>query len=61
MCLGREDAADLRGPLRAASDDEMLDEAIDAAIALKPKGHDFMIDRRHAAPAVTRAMSMTGG
>ena len=61
MCLGREDAADLRGPLRASADHEMLDEAIAAAIARKPKGHDFMIDRRHAAPAVARAMSMTGG
>jgi len=61
MCLGRADAADLRGPLRASADDEMLDEAIDDAIARKPKGHDFMIDRRHAAPAVARAMSMTGG
>jgi len=61
MCLGREDAADLRGPLRASANDEMLDEAIAAAIARKPKGHDFMIDRRHAAPAVARAMSMTGG
>jgi cyclic pyranopterin phosphate synthase len=61
MCLGQEDAADLRGPLRASSDDGMLDEAIDAAIARKPKGHDFMIDHRHSAPAVARAMSMTGG
>lgn len=61
MCLGQEDAADLRSPLRASSDDGMLDEAIDAAIARKPKGHDFMIDRRHSAPAVARAMSMTGG
>jgi cyclic pyranopterin phosphate synthase len=61
MCLGQEDAADLRGPLRASSDDGMLDEAIDAAIARKPKGHDFMIDRRHLAPALARAMSMTGG
>jgi cyclic pyranopterin phosphate synthase len=61
MCLGREDAADLRAPLRASSDDGMLDEAIDAAIARKPEGHDFMIDRRHSVPAVARAMSMTGG
>jgi GTP 3',8-cyclase len=61
MCLGQEDAADLRGPLRASSDDEMLDEAIDEAIARKPKGHDFMIDRRHTVPAVSRPMSMTGG
>ncbi|MDE2184942.1 MAG: GTP 3',8-cyclase MoaA [Alphaproteobacteria bacterium] len=61
MCLGQEDAADLRGPLRASSDDEMLDDAIEAAIARKPKGHDFMIDRRHSGPAVPRTMSMTGG
>ena len=61
MCLGQNDAADLRGPLRATSSNEMLDDAIDEAIARKPKGHDFMIDRRHAAPAVARAMSMTGG
>ncbi|MDE2133908.1 MAG: GTP 3',8-cyclase MoaA [Alphaproteobacteria bacterium] len=61
MCLGQEDAADLRSPLRTSADDRMLDEAIDAAIARKPKGHDFMIDRRHSAPAVARAMSMTGG
>ena len=61
MCLGQEDAADLRGPLRATSDDEMLDEAIQDAIARKPKGHDFVIDRRHSTPAVPRAMSMTGG
>jgi GTP 3',8-cyclase len=61
MCLGQEDAADLRTPLRAARDDTMLDKAIEAAIRRKPKGHDFMIDRRHSAPAVTRPMSMTGG
>jgi len=61
MCLGQEDAADLRAPLRAAEDDRLLDEAIDHAIARKPKGHDFLIDRRHSAPAVRRPMSMTGG
>ncbi len=61
MCLGQEDAADLRGPLRASKDDEMLEEAIDEAISRKPKGHDFMIDRRHTGPAIRRPMSMTGG
>ncbi len=61
MCLGQDDAADLRGPLRASKDDEMLEEAIDEAITRKPKGHDFMIDRRHTTPAVRRPMSMTGG
>ena len=47
MCLGQEDAADLRGPLRASESDEPLREAIVAGIARKPKGHDFVIDRRH--------------
>jgi cyclic pyranopterin phosphate synthase len=61
MCLGQEDAADLRAPLRASRDDAPLSAAIDAAIARKPKGHDFVIDRRHRAPALARPMSMTGG
>ena len=60
MCLGQEDAADLRGVLRASSTDDRLMEAIDAAIARKPKGHDFVIDRRNR-PAVSRQMSVTGG
>lgn len=60
MCLGQEDAADLRAPLRASEGDELLHAAIDAAIARKPKGHDFVIDRR-ATPAVGRHMSVTGG
>jgi cyclic pyranopterin phosphate synthase len=61
MCLGQDDAADLRAPLRASPDDALLADAIDAAIARKPKGHDFIIDRRHKRPAVARAMSLTGG
>jgi cyclic pyranopterin phosphate synthase len=61
MCLGQEDAADLRAPLRQSLDDAALLAAIDAAIARKPKGHDFVIDRRAAKPAVARHMSMTGG
>jgi cyclic pyranopterin phosphate synthase len=61
MCLGQEDAADLRAPLRASADDRLLDAAIEAAIARKPKGHDFAIDRRGAPPALTRHMSVTGG
>jgi GTP 3',8-cyclase len=61
MCLGQEDAADLRAPLRASADDAPLDAAIAEAIRRKPKGHDFMIDRRHTAPAVPRHMSVTGG
>jgi cyclic pyranopterin phosphate synthase len=61
MCLGQEDAADLRAPLRSSPDDTALHDAIDQAIALKPKGHDFVIDRRGAKPAVARHMSVTGG
>jgi len=61
MCLGQEDAADLRAPLRASESDAPLDDAILAAIARKPKGHDFVIDRQHHGPAVPRHMSVTGG
>jgi cyclic pyranopterin phosphate synthase len=61
MCLGQEDAADLRAPLRASSDDARLHAAIDAAIARKPKGHDFVINRATKRPAVSRHMSVTGG
>jgi cyclic pyranopterin phosphate synthase len=60
MCLGRDDEADLRRPLRASPDDALLSDAIDRAIGRKPKGHDFVIDRRRA-PAVSRPMSLTGG
>jgi len=61
MCLGQEDAADLRAPLRARDDDGLLDAAILEAIERKPKGHDFVIDRRNMRPAVGRHMSVTGG
>jgi cyclic pyranopterin phosphate synthase len=61
MCLGQDDAADLRKPLRASEANDPLFAAIDAAIARKPKGHDFVIDRRHQRPAVARHMSVTGG
>jgi cyclic pyranopterin phosphate synthase len=61
MCLGQEDAADLRAPLRASESDDLLSAAIDEAISRKPKGHDFIIDRRHNKPALSRHMSVTGG
>jgi GTP 3',8-cyclase len=61
MCLGQEDAADLRTPLRASDDDALLVAAIREAIARKPKGHDFLIDRRHGPASVSRHMSVTGG
>ena len=61
MCLGQDDAADLRKPLRASEGNELLFAAIDEAIGRKPKGHDFIIDRRHRRPALPRHMSVTGG
>ena len=61
MCLGQDDAADLRAPLRASESDELLSSAIDEAISRKPKGHDFIIDRTTDRPAVSRHMSVTGG
>ena len=61
MCLGQEDAADLRAPLRASDGDDALIAAIHEAIARKPKGHDFVIDRRNNQPALSRHMSVTGG
>ncbi len=61
MCLGQDDAADLRTALRASPDDAYLSAAIDEAIGRKPRGHDFIIDRTHRRPAVARHMSVTGG
>jgi GTP 3',8-cyclase len=61
MCLGQEDAADLRTPLRASEGNDLVYAAVDEAITRKPKGHDFVIDRRHKRPALARHMSVTGG
>jgi cyclic pyranopterin phosphate synthase len=61
MCLGQEDMADLRAPLRASRDDAMLEDAIRAAIERKPKGHDFDYSRQKVDGQVSRHMSHTGG
>ncbi|MEO0753881.1 MAG: GTP 3',8-cyclase MoaA [Pseudomonadota bacterium] len=63
MCLGQDDHVDLRAAIREAApgDNSLLDEALDKALGAKPEKHDFRIDRRGAAPAVARHMSMTGG
>ena len=61
MCLGQEDRADLRAPLRASESDAPLEDAIRAAIALKPKGHDFDYSRQRADGQMSRHMSHTGG
>ncbi len=60
LCLGQEDSADLRAPLRASADDELVRQAVIDAIARKPKGHDFVIERARPA-ASPRHMSVTGG
>jgi cyclic pyranopterin phosphate synthase len=61
MCLGQEEAMDLRAPLRGGDSDDGLEGAIIEAISRKPRGHDFVIDRWHRRPALSRHMSMTGG
>lgn len=61
MCLGQDDMADLRAPMRASEGNDLLNDAIDEAIGRKPKGHDFVIDRTSRQPAVSRHMSVTGG
>jgi len=61
MCLGQDDATDLRAPLRASESNDLVYAAIDEAITRKPKGHDFVIDRRHQRPALARHMNVTGG
>jgi cyclic pyranopterin phosphate synthase len=61
MCLGQDDAADLRKPLRASEGNDQVERVIEEAILRKPRGHDFIIDRRHRRPALARHMSVTGG
>ena len=61
MCLGQEDSADLKTPMRMSPDDAALEAAIRKAIGRKPKGHDFVIDRATRTPSVSRHMSVTGG
>ncbi len=61
MCLGQEDVADLRSSLRGSESNDMVAAAIDEAIGRKPKGHDFVIDRRTKLPSVSRTMNVTGG
>ena len=61
MCLGQDDDADLKTPLRESEGDEAIITAIREAILRKPKGHDFIIDRNTAVEPVTRHMSVTGG
>jgi cyclic pyranopterin phosphate synthase len=61
MCLGQEDMADLRAPLRASAEDAPIEQAIRAAIARKPKGHDFDYSRQHVTGQMRRHMSHTGG
>ena len=61
MCLGQNDAIDLKEALRSSEGNHVIEAAIDKAISKKPKGHDFVIDRENGGPAVSRHMSVTGG
>ncbi len=61
MCLGQDDAADLREPLRRSEAGDLLESAIRAAIQRKPKGHDFFIERAGSHASTGRHMSVTGG
>jgi cyclic pyranopterin phosphate synthase len=61
MCLGQDDASDLRAVMRGGADEAELELAIREAINRKPRGHDFIIDRRRPAASVGRTMSLTGG
>ncbi|MCH9748979.1 MAG: GTP 3',8-cyclase MoaA [Alphaproteobacteria bacterium] len=61
MCLGQEDMADLRAPLRSTEDNKPLEDAIRIAISKKPKGHDFDYSRQRLDGQMPRHMSHTGG
>ena len=61
LCLGQDHAVDLREPMRQSEGNEALHRAIDHGMGIKPKGHDFVIERRNERPAVARHMSTTGG
>ncbi len=61
MCLGQDDAVDLRQVLRSTPSDQTLEAAIAEAISRKPRGHDFVIDRQSGRLPTSRHMSVTGG
>ena len=61
MCLGQQDKADLKTPLRKSENDQLLKDVIYEAISRKPKGHDFVIERKKNEQFVPRHMNVTGG
>jgi cyclic pyranopterin phosphate synthase len=61
MCLGQQDKADLKTPLRKSENNQLLKNAIYEAISRKPKGHDFVIERKQDEKFVPRHMNVTGG
>ena len=61
MCLGQQDKADLKTPLRKSENDQLLKDVIYEAISRKPKGHDFVIERKENEQFVPRHMNVTGG
>ena len=61
MCLGQQDKADLKKPLRKSENNQLLKDVIFEAISRKPKGHDFVIERKKDESFVPRHMNVTGG
>ena len=61
MCLGQQDKADLKTPLRKSENNQLLKDTIYEAISRKPKGHDFIIERKESENFVPRHMNVTGG
>ena len=61
MCLGQQDKADLKTPLRKSKNNDFLKETIYEAISRKPKGHDFVKERKIDEKFVPRHMRVTGG
>ena len=61
MCLGQDSSVNLRDALREDPTGQALDQAMDKALTLKPKGHDFVIAPGQDGPALKRHMSVTGG
>jgi cyclic pyranopterin phosphate synthase len=61
LCLGQDDSADLRQPLRDGASDAELRRVILDAIARKPRGHDFDETRLTDGAQVVRFMNTTGG
>ncbi|PHS78811.1 MAG: GTP 3',8-cyclase MoaA [Rhodospirillaceae bacterium] len=61
MCLGQDSSVNLRDALRSDASKGALNAAIDKALTLKPKGHEFEISANGGPPSLKRHMNVTGG